>query len=75
MKIDTIGDYSIELETGPIVNPGYRIYKASWYNRKTHTAHQQPRFKLISTWTTEAEARAEIERLNGNGHIGAVKGV
>lgn len=66
MKIDRIGDYIIELQTGPIKNPGYRIYKASWYKSKTKIKNQQPRFKLISTWPTEGEARTEIERLQND---------
>ena len=63
MKVDRIGDYVIELQTGPIKNPGYRIYKLSWYNRATPVKNQQAREKLISTWPTEEEARAEIDRL------------
>lgn len=67
MKIDTIGDYRIELYTGLIVNPGYRIYRASWYNRKTPTKNQQPRWKLVSVWKTEEEAREEVDRLIDKG--------
>ena len=63
MKIDRIGDYIIDLQVGLIKNPGYRIYKLSWYNRATPVKNHQGRQKLVSTWSTEAEARAEIARL------------
>lgn len=67
MKIDIVGDYRIELQTGPIKNPGYRVYKASWQTHKDHrpVKNQRPRWKLIATFHTEAEARAEIDKRKG----------
>lgn len=65
MIIDYVGEYRIELETGPIKNPGYRIYKATWQSHKDRkpVKNQRPRWKFISVFSTEDECRKEIERL------------
>lgn len=61
--------YRIEHQGGPVVNAGYRIYKASWQTHRggkpiqTPPEQRRPRWKFVSVHPTEAEAQAEIERL------------
>jgi hypothetical protein len=65
--IDYIGDYQIDLQSGPVKNAGYRIYKKSWhkkhYNGSTIRANVRPRWKFISVHPTELRCREEIRRL------------
>lgn len=67
MIIDYIGEYRIELQTGLIKNPGYRIYKESWQTHRDGKPciNHRPRWKFISIHPTEEECRSEINRLSG----------
>lgn len=59
--------YRIQLVTGDVVNAGYRIYKESWQTHRSHkpikSKSRRPRWKFISVWPTEEEAKLEIDRL------------
>ena len=74
MHIATIGQYLIDLQTGNVVNSGYRVYKMSWQSHREglpiKRKIRQPRFKLISTCLTEQIARDTISNLiAGNNDI------
>lgn len=66
MIIEIIGEYKIQYEGGPVVNAGYRIYKASWQTHKDGRPciNRRPRWRFISVHPTEAECREEISRLS-----------
>ena len=59
------GEYRVDLQTGIIKNAGYRIYRVSWQKHKNRkpVVNRRPRWKFVSVWPTEAECRAEVERL------------
>lgn len=64
-----MSSYRIDHCTGPIKNAGWRIYKASWQTHrdglpiKRKAKDRMPRWKFISVWDTEDEAKREKERL------------
>jgi hypothetical protein len=69
MLINTIGRYIIDLQTGQIKNPGYRVYQLSWQTHrkgkaiKTPKEYRRPRRKFIGVWNTEEKAELAIKEL------------
>ena len=68
MHIDTIGNYVIQLELGPIENAGYRVYRMTYHKHREGNPikrkKQIPRLKFVSVHKTEDEARQAIEQLD-----------